>query len=192
MGNFFTEIERCIRSGVSFDLLWDLPGIEVSEYRDVIRVGEDGAVTSKANSGAVGTTPMRPGGPAPELRISMTASGEADALDLTATARVVEKSAPVYYTLGADTEGVYHNARVAWELYGPSEEDYLFIRPEKLKPRVHVTGDVAEVEITARLKRPGKYRLRAATVDRAGRTTVVWQPFEVTVDGAARRLSLRQ
>ena len=29
MHNFFTEIERAIRLGIAFDLLWDLEGLEV-------------------------------------------------------------------------------------------------------------------------------------------------------------------
>src|SRR4051794_40833563 len=135
---------------------------------------------------------MRPDGTPPELTVSVTASVEADVLELRATAHVVEKAALIYYTLGADTEGVYHNARVAWELCGPGEEDYVSIRPENLKPRVRVTGDVDEVEASTALTRPGKYRLRASTVDLAGRTTVVWTPFEVAMDPRTKRLGVRQ
>ena len=78
----------------------------------------------------------RANGVPPGLDVTMAAKSESDAIEITAQARVVEKSAPVYYTLGADTEGVYHNAKVAWELYGPRDEDYLFLRPDNLKPRV--------------------------------------------------------
>ena len=63
---------------------------------------------------------------------------------------------------------MYHNAKVAWELYGPGEEDYLFLRPDNLKPRVREIAGADEIEATVRLRRPGSYRLRAATVDTAG------------------------
>jgi hypothetical protein len=191
MSSFFTEIERCLRSGVSFDLLWDLPGIEVAGYRDVIRIREDGRIDSRNVSNA-GTKVVRPDGLPPELSVSIAGSSDADALELTAKARVVEKTAPVYYTFGADTQGIYHNARVAWELYGPAEEDYLFILPNQMKPRVRVADDVADVETTVRLKRQGSYRLRASTVDLAGRSKVVWLSFDVRMDPGSGRLSVRQ
>jgi hypothetical protein len=191
MSAFFNEIERCLRSGVAFDLLWDLPEMKLSGYRDVIRIAKDGEVRSDTNGIILPAIPLRPDGMAPDLAVSITGRGGADALELEASARVVEKAAPVYYTLGADTEGVYHNARVAWELYGPGEEDYVFIRPENLKPRVLMDGKVAHVEASIGLNRPGKYVLRAATVDLAGRTTVVWKSFEVSLDPATRHLSLR-
>ena len=44
MGNFFTEIERCLRAGVAFDLCWDLEGLKLDGYREVVRVREDGRV----------------------------------------------------------------------------------------------------------------------------------------------------
>ena len=77
---------------------------------------------------------------------------------------------------------MYHNARVAWELYGPGEEDYLFLRPDNLKPRVRVDpGDAPKWKLPQRSEHdPGTYRLRAATVDLAGRTTVVWQSFDAS------------
>jgi hypothetical protein len=194
MSRFFTEIERCLRSGVAFDLLWDLPQIRLTGYREIIRVREDGNVEVEENGARAvvdRAPPARPAGVPPELSISLHHSNSADALELTLKGRVVEKSAPVYYTLGADTEGVYHNARVAWELYGPEEEDYMFVRPDGLKPIVRLSGGAAEVEAAVRLNRPGNYRLRAATVDLAGRTTVVWRPFTVLRDAGTKRLRLQ-
>jgi len=44
MENFFSEIERCRRLGVAFDLLWDLAGLTLDGYREVVRVREDGRV----------------------------------------------------------------------------------------------------------------------------------------------------
>jgi hypothetical protein len=98
----------------------------------------------------------------------------------------------VYYTVGADTEGVYHNAKVAWEIYGPGDEDYLFLRPDNLKPHVREIAGATEIEATVRLSRPGSYRLRASTVDTAGRTTVVWRPFSVRTDPNTNRLRLEE
>jgi hypothetical protein len=43
-----------------------------------------------------------------------------------------------------------------------------------------VEGTRTEVEIQFTIRQPGKYRLRAATVDLAGRTAVVWK--NVTVE----------
>jgi hypothetical protein len=100
-------------------------------------------------------------------------------LDLTARARVRETSAPVYYTFGADPAGVYRNAAVLWELYGPDETDYRFLQPPQLRPRVERTPDGYEATTALRLDRPGQYSLRAATVDLAGRSTVVWEPIVV-------------
>jgi hypothetical protein len=69
---------------------------------------------------------------------------------------------------------------VLWELYGPEEEDYRFLGGENRGPRMLVEGTRTEVEIQFTIRQPGKYRLRAATVDLAGRTAVVWK--NVTVE----------
>jgi len=47
------------------------------------------------------------------------------------------------------------------------------------------------VEVDFTLEQPGQYRLRAATVDLAGRTTVVWRKLEVSAEAPGGRLSLR-
>ena len=44
MSNFFTEIERCLKLGLDFDLLWDLPGLDLHGYRETVRIREDGRV----------------------------------------------------------------------------------------------------------------------------------------------------
>ena len=44
---FFTEIERCLRLGVAFDLLWDLDVLRLDGYREVVRVREDGRVEGR-------------------------------------------------------------------------------------------------------------------------------------------------
>jgi len=184
MHNFFTEIERCLRLGVAFDLMWDLPGIKPVGYREVIRVREDGKVEVMAGSDVrvldQARTPVRPGGRPPRLTVTLTGLEGPVPLDVTASAHVVEGAAPIYYTFGADPTGVHHNAMVAWELYGPNPEDYRFLRPDDLIPHVRPgTQGGHAVEISFRIERPGAYRLRVATVDLAGRTSVVWKEIDV-------------
>jgi hypothetical protein len=184
MSNFCTEIERCLRLGVAFDLLWDLPGIPPKGYREAVRVREDGKVELETEGQRVllegARAPGRPSGAPPELSVSLSTQEGKAPLAITARARVVETCAPVYYTCGADRQGVYWNAVVAWELYGPGEEDYRFVLPPGLKPSVVKKGQASEVVVSLRLGRPGNYRLRAATVDLAGRSTVSWTPIAVT------------
>lgn len=164
MSRFFAEIEKSWREGVEFDLLWDLPGRKLNEYREVVRVAED----------ARGPAPAAGEAGAPAL--AATASGR------TATARVKETRAAVCYTLGADPRGVYHNAVVRWELYGPEEEDYLFAQAAEQPPRVQMVapGEYEAVLELPELK-PGVYRLRAATADVSGRTAVVWKEIRIPV-----------
>jgi hypothetical protein len=166
MSNFFAEIERHLRMGVAFDLLWDLDDRQPSGYRELIRIREDDA-RPRSSPNPVGT--------APGLEVAVEVRNRW----LIARARVTETTAPVFYTFGADRKGVYHNAMVAWELYGPGEEDRRFLVPEGLSPRARQVGAVGDVEIRVGVDRPGRYRLRAATVDLAGRTTVVWRDIIV-------------
>ncbi len=184
MGNFFTEIERCLRMGVAFDLLWDLPGMELPGYREVVRVREDGKVAviqadgQSVHNGA--RTPPRPAGKPPELHLTLEDHEEKAPCALHVQAHVVEGDAPVWYAPAPDKEGVHHNERVAWGLYGPGEEDYQWRTPvivtEPARP--HAEGGHI-VAATVRIAKPGTYRLRAATTDLAGRSAVVWK--EITV-----------
>lgn len=185
MGNFFTEIERCLRLGVGFDLLWDLPDHQPSGYREIIRVREDGKVEVEARGRKSvldgPRIPARPEGNPPELHVKVSADSGTAPLKLIATATIPDnRPTPVYYTHGADSEGVHHNAMVLWEIFGPGEEDYRYLQPPNLKPRVEKTLDGYEVTTDFTLTRPGSYRLRAATVDLAGRSTVVWTPITLT------------
>lgn len=184
MSNFFVEIERCLRLGIAFDLLWDLPGAQPVGYREIVRIREDGKIeVYEGNARAVldrARMPVRPSGASPELTVTVSANESKAPVQIIARANVVETTAPVYYTFGADAQGVYHNAMVAWELYGPREEDYRFLQAPGLKPRVTRDGQRSEVVVEFRLTRPGHYRLRAATVDLAGRSTVRWLPIVVT------------
>jgi len=184
MRNFFVEIERCLRLGVAFDLLWDLPGIQPAGYREIVRVREDGKVDVIEDGKSLtldrARTPVRPSGAPPELSVTLSADQGKAPLAITARATVVETTAPVFYTLGTDRQGVYQNAMVAWELYGPDEEDHRFLQSAASKPRAARDGKRVDVVVEFKLDRPGQYRLRAATVDLAGRTAVSWTSVSVS------------
>jgi len=60
--------------------------------------------------------------------------------------------------------------------------------PDKLKPVVRKSGGGAEVETRFQIEKGGRYRLRASTVDLAGRSTVVWKNLVLTKDAANGRL----
>ena len=183
MHNFFTEIERSIRLGIAFDLLWNLDGLELSDYREVVRIREDGKVeVTEANETVLyeaARTPPRPNGIPPKLIVDVSVPRGKTPLEVRACATVTEGSASIYYTRGADKNGVYNNERVLWELFGPEEEDYRFLNREQSEIRIHQTESETEVEINFSLKLPGNYRLRAATVDMAGRTAVEWKTITV-------------
>ena len=184
MGGFFTEIERCLRLGVAFDLLWDLPGAQLTGYREIVRVREDGKVEVREDGKQLvldhARLPVRPDGLPPALKVLLSTNQGSAPLRISARAQAAQTTAPLYYTLGADPKGVYHNAVVAWELYGPGEEDYRVLTPPGLRPQVAATDGRCEVTLEFLLPRPGNYRLRAAAVDLAGRSTVRWTPIVVT------------
>jgi hypothetical protein len=183
MGNFFAEIERCIRRGVVYDFFWDIEGHPPAGYCEIIRVREDGKV--EVMVGGKNTlrdgprTPDRPEGDPPQLALELSTETGRAPLGIVARALLVEGSAPVYYTLGANAKGIYRNVKVLWELYGPGEEDYRFLLGESQEPRLREEDGRTRVEIEFKIGRPGPYRLRAATVDLAGRTTVVWRNIAV-------------
>ena len=184
MGNFFTEIERCLRLGVSFDLLWNLEGLSLDGYREVVGIREDGLVDLTADGRHTlrksPRTPERPAGNPPELAVEcFRESGGQHPRSVTARARVTEGSAPVYYTTGADRQGLYHNVWVLFELFGPGAEDYRQLS-SRVTSRPVGPSNPAVIETQFTLEQPGQYRLRAATSDLAGRSTVVWK--ELTAD----------
>ena len=176
MHNFFTEIERAIRLGVAFDLLWDLEGLKLSDYREVVRIRENGTVEVTGNDETVlheaARTPTRPNGSPPKLTVDVSVPQGKTPVEVHACATVTEGSAAIYYTRGADEKGIYNNERALWELFGPEEEDYRFLNREQSEIHVNQEGAETRVEISFTLKHPGSYRLRAATVDMAGRTAV--------------------
>ncbi|MBL8209302.1 MAG: hypothetical protein JNK87_01245 [Bryobacterales bacterium] len=187
MSLFFSEIERLFKSGEPFDLLWDLPNLPPTGYRNVIRVREDATV----EGAPAAKPPAALEGAPPRLTLTLSPQATPKDLQITAKARVDETSNKVFYTFGTDSDGVYRNALVAWELYGPESPDQLLLIPDQLKPRAILDNTGGTVEVTFSLTRPGRYRLRAATVDTAGRATVVWHPL--TVSSASNgQLALQQ
>ena len=178
MGNFFTEVERCIRLGVSFDLVWDLGGLDTSGYREVVRIADDGSVEvvvgKEASRLAGPRIPERPAGNPPSLGVEVEDRGSGQ---YTAMAKIREGSSRVYYTTGAGKDGVYENVLVCWELYGPEEYDYRYIHWDWPELRIASEDGVSSVEVDFTVDMPGKYRLRASVCDLAGRTAVEWAEF---------------
>jgi hypothetical protein len=72
---------------------------------------------------------------------------------------------------------VYPNVIVLWELYGPNEEDYRVLSGRSINTSSAVKEATVEVRFTA--MRPGNYRLRTATTDLAGRSSVDWKEFTI-------------
>ncbi len=183
MGNFFTEIERCIRMGVEYDLFWDMEGYKFPGYREVVRIREDGKVMVEIDRKKTlynrPRIPDRPEGNQPQLAVELSNETGKASLEVAARAILVEGPSPVYYTLGADRKGIYNNLKVFWELYGPEEEDYRTLLDWNRQPRIRAKGARTWVDIKFKIGQPGKYRLRAATVDLAGRTAVVWKNIVV-------------
>ena len=182
MGNFFTEIERCLRQGVGFDLLWDLDGLRLDGYREVARVREDGRVEVTAEGKHTlhksPRQPERPAGKPPGLTVEVSTDSSGQGHSFSARAQVREGSGPVYYTSGADRHGVHHNVLVLWELFGPGAEDYRQLSGRVVTP-LGAEGDPGVVETRFAVEQPGRYRLRAATTDAVGRSTVVWKEISV-------------
>lgn len=186
MGSFFTEIERCIRLGIAFDLLWDLPAANIQSqgYREVVRVREDGKVELTANGQTAvlegPRTPERPEGKAPRLEITPAETSGTAPCAIQVQARIWDGDAPVYYAPAPDANGVHHKRQVLWELYGPNSEDYSS-RPPEIRSEPAETAGSGEFAVSAMLhfQKPGHYRLRAAATDLAGRSSVVWTELEM-------------
>jgi len=182
MANCFTEIERCRRQGIAFDLAWDIAGLRADGYREVVRAREDGrvelAVDGRRSVRRGPRTPERPGGVPPRLTVELSRGDRGTPLTIIARAQVTEGSSPVHYTTGTDRRGVYQNAVVLWELFGPDVMDYRTL--SSVRESEPATNG-APIVVTAKcfIERPGRYRLRAATSDLAGRPAVVWKEFKV-------------
>ena len=121
--------------------------------------------------------PERTGGQPPKLRVELSAQDEGASRSFNARAQITEGSAAIYYTTGTDRTGVYQNTMVLWELYGPEEADYRQLTGQVAQP--FDAGRSAVVETRFNVSQPGRYRLRAATADLAGRSAVVWKEFTI-------------
>ncbi len=183
MSNFLVEIERCIRLGVGYDLFWNLENLKLSDYREIVNIREDGKVEITKNGKSklldAARVPERPDGDPPRLTVEVISGSRKPPSAITARAKVTKVSAPVYYTLGADKNGIYNNQYVLWELFGPQEEDHSKLWLERWDVSVSEENNFAEVEIKFKIDKPGSYRLRAATTDVAGRSTVVWKDIVI-------------
>ncbi len=192
MSNFFTEVERSIKLGESFDSLWNLPGIDLGGYHEIVRIREDGKVEVESegkhevlNGPRV---PPRAPGPPPELSVTLAEAASEGGLEISALAHVVETTSPVYYTVGHARDGIVYNNMVMGELYGPEPENHQFLTAEK---PTHAGRDAGwDVRLKFNITHPGKYRLRVSTVDTAGRNTVVWKPLEVAKDASTGKLEV--
>jgi hypothetical protein len=183
MSNFYIEIERCIRLGVEYDLFWNLDNLELAGYREIVTIRKDGKVEVAQNGNREvldgARIPERPDGDLPQLSVEVEEAGENAPTTVTARAKVTEGAAPVYYTQGANKNGIYRNTYVLWELYVPDEEDYTDFWNERWDVSVSERDDSATTEMEIQIADPGAYRLRVSTSDMAGRSTVVWKEINI-------------
>lgn len=164
------EIERCYRQGITYDLAWDLDGLDLSGYREVIHIAETGIIRVEKSGVFSETkaprTPLRPQGEPPLLEVELSTETGHTPLTITATGHIKQNLAPVYYTHKHDDQGTWHNTQIIWQLYGPEEWDFQYLDPV-------TDSDVPRTTFT--LDKHGTYKLRACAVDRTGRSTVVWK-----------------
>lgn len=183
MATFMTEIERCIRLGIPFDLAWDLDGLPIRGYREIVTVRENARVNlitqTHTTKNLPARTPTRPPGTGPTIHLVLSGPTNHAPTQLHAQARVDEGSSPVYYTTGSDRHGVHPNARVLWELYGPLDEDYRTLLEPGAHPKTTQSGTTWIIEQTFGIQKPGQYRLRASTTDQEGRSATSWTEFVV-------------
>lgn len=184
LNNFYIEIERCIRLGIDYDLFWNLDELKLRGYRELITIREDGKVEVKRGNKKEllesARTPARPEGIAPNLSVNIEITDVGTSPSVKATAIVKEESAPIYYTMGADKNGIYNNQYVLWELFGPEEEDYTDFWNDRWNAQITEGIDSASAEIKFRIETPGNYRLRVSTSDLAGRSTVIWKEISIS------------
>ena len=93
-------MREAIRLGVAFDLLWDLEGLELSDYREVVRIREDGKVeVHEDNEMALhdgARIPTRPTGTPPTLTLDVSIPQTDASFEVRACATVTKSSAAVY------------------------------------------------------------------------------------------------
>jgi len=183
MSNFYIEVERCVRLGIEFDAFWDLDGFDFRGYSEIIKIRKDGKVevtkTGKTTILDSGRTPIRPDGVLPKLTVNIQGGIIQTPGVISVTADVVEGSSPIYFTRGVNNDGVNINQYVLWELFGPEDEDYTAFWDERFNYTVTEKNNSVEVEFRITVNQPGKYRLRVATTDLAGRSSVVWKNLKI-------------
>jgi len=184
MSNFYIEIERCIRLGIEYDAFWNLEDIELNGYDEIVGIREDGKVeiTKNGKSKLLNSarTPERPEGISPKLAVEINSTSNKAPSTITAVAKVMEGTSPIYYTQGANKDGVYRNVYVLWELYGPEEEDYTDFWNDRWNVSVTEKDNSATAEIKFEIDKPGNYKLKVSTSDLAGRSSVVWKEIIIT------------
>jgi len=185
MNNFYMEIERCIRLGIEYDLFWNMENLVINDYREIVSIKEDGKVEIVKNGKSKllnsARTAERPEGEPPQLAVELKTDRGNTSSTIQARATVTEGSAPVYYTQGADKDGIYKNTYALWELYGPGEEDYTDFWNERWDVSVTEAENTATVELEFTIDQPGTYRLRVSTADVAGRSSVVWKEIKMEI-----------
>lgn len=183
MSNFYIEIERCIRLGIEYDLFWNLDNLELNGYDEIVEIREDGKlkITKNGKSKLLKSAriPERPDGELPHLTVEIETTSGNKPGEVTARAKVIEGTSPIYYTQGAGKDGIYKNTYVLWELYGPEEEDYTDFWKERWDVSVSEKENSATVEINFEIEKPGRYRLKVSTSDLAGRSKVVWKDINI-------------
>ncbi len=183
MNNFYIEIERCIRLGIEYDSFWNLQNLELNGYREIVVIREDGKVEITKNGKSKlldsARTPERPEGISPQLAVEIKSTSGKAPTSITAFAEVTEGSSPIYYTQGANKDGIYRNVYVLWELYGPEEEDYTDFWNDRWNVSVTEKSNSATAKIKFNIDKPGNYRLKVSTSDLAGRSKVVWKDIKI-------------
>ena len=168
------EIERCYRQGIPYDLAWNLEGLDLSGYREIVRIRENGeiTVTSDSESATYNTPrwPARPQGQAPGLSVAVSNHKGTAPMFLVAEAKITEHQSPVHFSPQHDENGVWKNTKVIWQLYGPGPHTY---------QNLSHLYDSEEGILPLELEEHGTYRLRASVVDRVGRSTVRWKTITV-------------
>ena len=168
------EIERCYRHGVAYDLAWDLDGLNLEGYREIIRIRENGRVSVVTENESILSHsprwPERPKGQAPGLSIAVSSRKGSAPMFLVAEAKITEHQSPVYFSPQHDEKGIWKNTKVIWQLYGPGPDLY-----RNVSQQFDANAGILPLELEV----PGTYRLRASVVDRAGRSTVRWETIVV-------------
>ena len=183
MSNFYIEIERCIRLGIEYDSFWNIQNLELDGYREIIEIREDGKIEVTKNGMTKildsARTPERPDGVSPQLAVKINSTKGKVHTEIAAHAEVTEGSSPIFYTQGANKDGIYRNVFVLWELYGPEEEDYTDFWKERWNVSVIENDNSAVTKIKFNIEKLGSYRLKVSTSDLAGRSKVVWKSIKI-------------